>query len=105
VGSLTAVRGGTAPTAGKTGSRTAMKPRHAAEKTAQNNSVRTRLPLVGDVELPGPEELVFIGGVTALALIGIVEWPVAVLLSVGHTLATRRHNKIIREFGEALEEA
>jgi len=77
----------------------------AAERAVHRNSTRVELPVIGVVHLPAKEELAFIGGVTALAAVGVLEWPVALLLGIGHTLATNRHNKVMREFGEALEEA
>jgi hypothetical protein len=77
----------------------------AAERTVQRNSTRLELPVMGVIHLPAKEELAFIGGVTALAAVGLLEWPVAVLLGIGHTLSTNRHNKLMREFGEALQEA
>lgn len=77
----------------------------AAERAVQRNSTHVELPIIGVVHLPAKEELAFIGGVTAMAVAGVLEWPVALLLGIGHTLATNRHNKLMREFGEALEEA
>ena len=77
----------------------------AAERTVQRNSTHVDLPVIGVLHLPGREELAFIGGVTALAAVGILEWPVALLLGIGHTLSTNRHNRLMREFGEALAEA
>jgi hypothetical protein len=64
-----------------------------------------RLPVVGELHLPAAEDLAFLGGVVALAVIGVLEWPIAVLLGAGHTLALSRRNKVVRSFGEALEEA
>jgi len=40
-----------------------------------------------------------------LAIVGLLEWPVAALLGLGHGLALNRRNKVVRAFGEALEEA
>jgi hypothetical protein len=77
----------------------------AAERTVQRNSIHVELPVIGVLHLPAKEDLAYIGGVTALAAAGILEWPVALLLGIGHTLSTNRHNKLIQEFGEALEEA
>lgn len=77
----------------------------AAERTVQRNSTHVELPVIGVVHLPAKEDLAFIGGVTALAAVGMLEWPVAVLLGIGHTLSTNRHNTLIRSFGEALAEA
>ena len=77
----------------------------AAERAVQRNSTHVDLPVIGVVHLPAREELAFIGGVTALAAVGILEWPVALLLGIGHTLSTNRHNNLMRAFGEALTEA
>jgi len=76
----------------------------AAERSMQLNSLHVRLPIIGELKLPAAEEVAFIGGVAVLAVVGFVEWPIAVLLGVGHTLSTNRGNKVVRAFGEALEE-
>ena len=77
----------------------------AAERALRRNSMRLSLPIVGELRLPAGEEVVFIGGVGVLAVVGLLEWPVALLLGVGHTLAMSRNNKVVHSFGEALEEA
>jgi hypothetical protein len=46
-----------------------------------------------------------LGGITALALLEIIEWPVAAVLAVGHVLAHNRHHALLRDFGEALDHA
>lgn len=77
----------------------------AAEEAVRRNSVRLRVPIIGELRLPPAEQIAFLGGVAALAALEILEWPVAILLGVGHELAMNRHNKMMRAFGEALEEA
>jgi hypothetical protein len=77
----------------------------AAERAVRRNSLHLDLPVVGELNLPAPEQVVFIGGLAVLAVVGLLEWPVAALLGLGHGLATNRHNKTVRAFGEALEEA
>jgi hypothetical protein len=78
----------------------------AAEQATQRNNLHLRLPVVGEVQFPAAaEELAFIGGVAALAIVGFLEWPVAVLLGIGHGLASNRRNKVVRSFGAALEAA
>jgi hypothetical protein len=52
-----------------------------------------------------PEHLAFYAGVAAMAVFGIVEWPVVAALVVGHTLVNAQHNKVLQSLGEALEEA
>jgi hypothetical protein len=60
---------------------------------------------LGTVRLPEPERLAFYGGITALAAVGILDWPVAVVLGIGHLLAEDHHHKVLCEFGEALADA
>lgn len=77
----------------------------AAERAVRRDTMHIRLPIVGELQLPAREEVAFLGGVAALAVVGVLEWPVALLLGVGHELATSHHNKLLRAFGEALEES
>jgi hypothetical protein len=60
---------------------------------------------IGPVRVPPPDRLAFYGGIAALALFGIVEWPVALVIGVGHLLADDHHHKLLADFGEALGEA
>lgn len=70
----------------------------------RRDMVHVSLPVVGQLHLPPTEEMVFLGGTAFLAVIGVLEWPVAVLLSVGHILSLNGRNKAVRAFGETLEE-
>ncbi|MDX2826408.1 hypothetical protein PV416_36420, partial [Streptomyces ipomoeae] len=76
----------------------------AAERAVTHNTVT--LDVFGArVELLPPEQLAFLAGVGVLAAVEIIEWPVALVLAVGHQLAHSHHGRVLREFGEALEEA
>ncbi|MFJ8634856.1 hypothetical protein [Streptomyces sp. NPDC093568] len=76
----------------------------AAEDVVARHSVQ--LDVFGvHIQLPPPDQLAFLGGVGVLAALEIIEWPVALVLGVGHQLAHSRHGRMLREFGEALEEA
>ena len=77
----------------------------AADRAVQRNSVHVALPLIGEVNLPPKDELAFMGGIAGMAAIGFLEWPVALVLVLGHALASNRHNMLMQEFGKALEEA
>jgi hypothetical protein len=79
--------------------------RKAAAKATEKNSVRVAVPVIGTVTLPPPEQLAFVGGIAVLTALELIEWPVAVALAAGHVLAARGHNKMVKDFGEALEEA
>jgi len=75
----------------------------AAEQAVRRNSLYLRIPVLGELTLPAPEQVAFIGGVAVLAVIGVLEWPVAALLGIGHGVATHAHRKMVRALGEALE--
>jgi hypothetical protein len=75
----------------------------AAEQAVRRNSLFLRVPVLGELALPAPEQVAFIGGVAVLAVVGVLEWPVAALLCIGHGVATQAHRKMVRALGEALE--
>lgn len=79
--------------------------RRAAKEVTEKNSTRVTVPLVGTVTLPPPENLAFLGGIAALVVLEVLEWPVGLALAAGHALVSRSHNKIVQDFGRALEEA
>lgn len=78
----------------------------AAAKVLDEHTLLVTLPdNIGTIRLPEPKRLAFYGGLTVLAAFGVVEWPVAVVLGIGHLLAEDHHHKVLAEFGEALAEA
>jgi hypothetical protein len=85
--------------------RYARNPRAAAEKAARTSRTRVTIPMIGRVDLPPADELAFMAGIGALVVVGAVEWPLAIVLGAGHALTNRRRNKLLQEFGEALERA
>ena len=77
----------------------------AAEATARNSSQVTLPYGIGVVTFPAPQRLAWYGGVVVVASVGVLEWPVAAILIVGHLLAEDHHNRLIHDFGEGLSEA
>ena len=77
----------------------------AAARTLAQNSMHVEVPGVGRIELPPPDQLAYIGGIATLVVLQMIEWPVAAVLAVGHVLARNRHHALLRDFGEALDEA
>ncbi len=63
------------------------------------------LPVLGSVTLPPPDRLLFYAGLGVLAVLEVVEWPIALVVGVGHLLADQRHWRTGREVGEAMEHA
>ncbi len=76
----------------------------AAHQAIVANATRVTLPWIGTVQLPAPQRLVWYGGVIVIAAFDLIDWPVAVVLAVGHALAEQHHNQLVHDFGEALEE-
>jgi hypothetical protein len=89
-----------------TATRSSLRIGHGAVLRAiEKNTVGVVLPALGTVRLPPPQTLAWLAGVSALAVLEIVEWPVAVAIGAGHLLAQQTHMKLLHDFGEALEEA
>jgi hypothetical protein len=85
---------------------TARPAQRAVAKAIEQEAGHLVLPYgIGPVRVPSPDRLAFYGGIAALALIGIVDWPVALVIGVGHLLADDHHHKLLADFGEALGEA
>ena len=61
--------------------------RKAAEQATGKNSLQLRVPGVGTLTLPPPDQLAFLAGIAALAALEIVEWPVAFAVAAGYALA------------------
>ncbi|UUO02932.1 hypothetical protein M4D79_06820 [Mycolicibacterium novocastrense] len=51
-----------------------------------------RLPVIGRVGVPRPDQLAFYGALGLLAAIEVIDWPVALLLGAGHAVAVRHLN-------------
>lgn len=78
--------------------------RDAVEKIREGETFAVNLPMLGQIEIPRPEQLAYYGGLAALAALELIDWPVAVVIAAGHLLASNHHNKLLEELGEAIEE-
>lgn len=79
--------------------------RRAAHRVAEHQDLHVTLPGLGRISLGPPDQLAYLAGITALAALEIIEWPVAVLIAAGHVLADQRRSATLHSFGEALEQA
>jgi hypothetical protein len=43
------------------------------------------------------------GGLAIMAAFEIIEWPLALLMMIGHEIAHRAHNEALRDFAEGIE--
>jgi hypothetical protein len=69
------------------------------------NDLRISVPVIGEVRLPPAQNLAFFAAVGALTAFGLIQWPVALIVVVGHVLATRARRSTVRGFGEGLAQA
>jgi len=86
-------------------SRRGTSQREAVQHIREGETFVVNLPVLGQVEIPRPEQLAYFGGLAALAALELIDWPVALVIAAGHLLASNHHNKILEELGEAMEEA
>jgi hypothetical protein len=78
--------------------------REALEHIRAGESFAINLPVVGQVQIPRPEQLAYYSGLAALAAFELIDWPVAIVVAAGHILASNHHNRLLEELGEAMEE-
>jgi hypothetical protein len=84
--------------------RRATSQREAVEYIRKGETFAVDLPVVGQVQIPRPDQLAYYGGLAALAAFELIDWPVAVVIAAGHILASNHHNRVLEELGEAIEE-
>lgn len=66
--------------------------RDASKLVQRAEKFSVRLPVVGRVAVPPPDQLAFYGMVGALAAVGLIDWPVAVAIGVGQAIVARHFN-------------
>ncbi|MDP9841420.1 hypothetical protein [Streptosporangium lutulentum] len=63
------------------------------------------VPVIGTLALPSPDRLVFYAVLGALGALEIVEWPIVLVVGIGHYLTEQRFSPALREAGQAAEAA
>ncbi len=76
----------------------------AAKTAVEAHGTSLTVPSLGAVQLPSKGTLAYFAAVAGLAALGLLEWPVAVVIGVGHLLAQQRGNVLLEEFGEGLSD-
>ncbi|PQP46557.1 hypothetical protein [Mycolicibacterium austroafricanum] len=61
----------------------------ASELVKEAEKFSVRLPIVGRIAVPPPDQLAFFGVLGALAALGAIEWPVAAAIGVGQVVVSR----------------
>ena len=62
--------------------------------SVRRSSTATKLPHL---------RLGWYAGVAVMAIVEIIEWPLAVVMMVGHEVAHRTHRQALRDFAEGIE--
>ena len=70
---------------------------------AGRNLRHMHVPVVGEVVIPPPDRVAYYAGVGVLAAVGLIEWPLAVVVAAGHVLADQNLFSRLRGLGEAAE--
>jgi Ca2+-transporting ATPase len=63
--------------------------RDASKRVAEARRFSVRLPLVGAVRVPPPDQLAFYGVLGGLAVLELIDWPVALAMGLGSALVAR----------------
>ncbi|MEJ2885012.1 hypothetical protein [Actinomycetospora aeridis] len=79
-------------------------PRAERVRQAGPAGVSLPIPWLGTIELSRPE-LAFVGGIAGLTALGLLEWPIALVMAGGHVLAADRSSRTVRDLGDAMTEA
>ncbi len=77
----------------------------AAKTAVEAHGTSLTVPSLGAVQLPSKGTLAYFAAVAGLAALGLLDWPVAVVIGVGHLLAQQRGNVLLQEFGDGLSDA
>jgi septal ring-binding cell division protein DamX len=63
--------------------------RDASRRVAQARNYSVELPIIGRIPVPPPEQLAIYAALGGLAVLELIDWPVAVAMGVGSTLVAR----------------
>jgi hypothetical protein len=80
-----------------------LETRSQPKRRAPARRRNTRIPHArAAARLPHPR-VGWYAGLAVMAAVEIIEWPLAILMMVGHEIAHRVHSKALREFAEGVE--
>ena len=68
--------------------------RDASERVARGRHYSVDLPIVGRVLVPPPEQLAIYAALGGLAVLELIDWPVAVAMGIGSALVARHLSEL-----------
>ncbi|GAA2216770.1 hypothetical protein ACFY2R_10540 [Micromonospora olivasterospora] len=66
---------------------------------------RVEVPVLGEVAVPPPDKVAYYAGLGVLAAVGVIEWPMALVITAGHLLADQHLSGLAKGLGQALQSA
>lgn len=66
--------------------------RDASKLVQEAKKFSVRLPVVGTVSVPPPDQLAFYGVLGLLAAVEVIDWPVALAIGIGQAVVARHLN-------------
>ena len=78
------------------------KPRRKRRQTAKGRRTTASPHSRGATQRPHPR-LGWYAGLAVMAAIEVIEWPLAILMMLGHEIAHRAHTQALRDFAEGIE--
>ncbi len=64
--------------------------RDASKRVAEAQRFSIRLPLIGPVQVPPPDQLAYIGALGALVALELIDWPLALAMGIGSAVVSRQ---------------
>ena len=68
--------------------------RDAARRVAEAKNFSIRLPVVGAVRVPAPDQLAFYAVLGGLAALELIDWPLAVAMGIGSAVIARHLSEL-----------
>lgn len=68
--------------------------RDASKRVAQARSYSIELPIIGRVPVPPPEQIAIYAALGGLAVLELIDWPVALAMGVGSALVARHLSEL-----------
>ena len=64
--------------------------RDASKRVAEAQRFSIKLPLVGPVRVPPPDQLAFLGALGALVALELIDWPLALAMGIGSVVVSHQ---------------
>ncbi|MEU0569809.1 hypothetical protein ABZ297_31140 [Nonomuraea sp. NPDC005983] len=85
--------------------RTTAQKRTPSSSKARHHRPMINLPVLGPIPVPEGNQLAFYAVLGILGALEIVEWPVVLIVGVGHLLSSQHRFRLLQQLGQAAEAA